>query len=245
MSADAPKAALITGGARRVGRHVALHLAGRGWDVAITYRGSADEAATLAERIEGLGRQCVLVQADFADPQPAAERVADVVSRRLRRLDLLMHNASLWERGRLLATDVAQMRRLLAVHIEAPVLLTQRLAGLLRASRGSVIAMTDEQIDRPSPAYAAYGMSKAALRNAVKSLARELAPEVTVNAIAPGVVDWPHDMPKEKRDRYLKRVPLKRAGTPQDVAELVEFLCTRGRYITGQTIRLDGGRSVR
>jgi pteridine reductase len=105
--------------------------------------------------------------------------------------------------------------------------------------------MSDEQIDRPGPAYAAYSLSKAALENAVKSLARELAPEVTVNAIAPGVVEWPADMPPAARQKYLKRVPLSRAGTPQDVANLVEFLCTGGRYITGQTIRLDGGRSIR
>ena len=245
MDAAAARTALITGGARRVGRHVALHLAERGWDIAITYNRSAADASALAERVEGLGRECVVVEADFTDPPVAAARVGDVLARRFPRLDLLLHNASLYERGGLLETDHAQLRRLLAVHAESPVLLTQRLAPLLRAAGGSVIVMSDEQLERPGPVYAAYSLSKAALENAVKSLARELAREVTVNAIAPGVVEWPHDMPTAARENYLKRVPLARAGTPQDVANLVEFLCIGGRYITGQTIRLDGGRSVR
>jgi pteridine reductase len=245
MNPSARRTALITGGARRVGRHVALHLAERGWDVAVTYRRSARDASALAERVEGLGGECVLIEADFTNPPAAAAHVADIVSGRFARLDLLLHNASLYERGRLLETDHAQLRRLLAVHAETPVLLTQHLAHRLRAAGGSVIVMSDEQLDRPAPAYAAYSLSKAALENAVRSLARELAPEVTVNAISPGVVDWPDDMPADARERYLKRVPLARAGTPRDVANLVEFLCTGGRYITGQIIRLDGGRSLR
>ena len=245
MPDDAPRAALITGGAARVGRAVALHLAQRGWDVAVTYNASAGQATTLAERVEGLGRECVLIQADFADPPAAAAKVAEVVSRRFRRLDLLLHNASLYQRVGLLEVTHDALRRLLAIHAETPVLLTQRLASMLRAAGGSVIAMSDEQLERPGPAYAAYCLSKAAMENAVKSLARELAPEVTVNAIAPGVVAWPDDMPEASRRRYLKRVPLRRAGTPEDVARLVEFLCTGGRYVTGQVIRLDGGRSVR
>ena len=245
MPDDAPRAALITGGAARVGRHVALHLARLGWDIAVTYNASAGQATTLAERIEGLGRECVPVQADFADPPAAAAKVADVVSRRFARLDLLLHNASLYTRVGLLDVSHDVLRRLLAIHAETPVLLTQRLAPMLRASNGTVIAMSDEQLDRPAPGYAAYSLSKAAMENAVKSLARALAPEVTVNAIAPGVVEWPEAMPEADRERYLKRVPLRRAGTPEDVARLVEFLCTGGQYITGQVIRLDGGRSVR
>ena len=245
MASDLPRAALITGGAQRVGRHVALHLAERGWDIAITYNTSADEATTLAAHVEGLGRECVLVQADFADPPAAADKAAKVISRRLGRLDLLVHNASLYERVGLLDVTHDQLRRLFAIHAETPLLLTQKLAPLLRTARGSVVMMSDEQLERPAPAYAAYAMSKAALENSARTLARALAPEVTVNAIAPGVVAWPTDMPQSSRQRYLRRVPLQRAGTPGDVARLIEFLCTGGRYITGQVIPLDGGRSVR
>jgi len=124
-------------------------------------------------------------------------------------------------------------------------LLCQAFAPLLRASGGHVVNMVDLLAERPWPQYLAYCASKAGLWTLTLGLARELAPEVTVNGIAPGVVEWPDDYPEEERQKYLKRVPLARAGTPQDVANLVEFLCTAGRYITGQTIRLDGGRSVR
>ena len=123
-------------------------------------------------------------------------------------------------------------------------LLCQSFAPLLRASRGHVVNMVDLLAERPWPQYVAYCASKAALWNLTLSLARDLAPDVTVNGIAPGVVEWPDDYPESEREKYLKRVPLSRAGTPTDVAETVHFLCTAGSYITGQVIRLDGGRSI-
>ena len=104
--------------------------------------------------------------------------------------------------------------------------------------------MCDLLAERPWPQYLIYCASKAALANLTMGLARELAPQVTVNGIAPGVVEWPADYPEEERQKYLKRVPLARPGTPQDVANLVHFLVTEGSYITGQIIRLDGGRSI-
>jgi pteridine reductase len=136
------------------------------------------------------------------------------------------------------------MRRLMAIHFEAPLLLAQAFAPMLRAARGHVVNMVDIQAERPSPQYLAYCASKAALVNLTLGLARELAPEVTVNGIAPGVVEWPDDYPEAERAKYLKRVPLQRPGTPGDVAELVHFLCTAGSYLTGQILRLDGGRSI-
>ena len=248
MSADSPpptRVALVTGGARRVGRAVSLHLARLGWDVAVTYHASGEAASSLAEALGRMGRQCLIVKADLTDPDAATARVADAITRRFSRLDLLLHNASLYEPGGLADATPAQMRRLFAVHAESPLLLTNRLAPLLKAAGGTVIAMTDINVDRPRPSYAAYTMSKAALANLVPSLARDLAPLVTANAIAPGVVDWPDDMPADDRAAYLKKIPLARAGSPADVATLVHFLCTDGKYITGQTLRLDGGRSVR
>ena len=104
--------------------------------------------------------------------------------------------------------------------------------------------MVDLLAERPWPRYVAYCASKAALANLTLGLARELAPQVTVNGIAPGVVDWPDDFPESDQEKYLKRVPLARPGSPRDVAEAVLFLCTAGSYITGQILRLDGGRSI-
>ena len=104
--------------------------------------------------------------------------------------------------------------------------------------------MVDLLAERPWPQYLAYSTSKAALLNLTLGLARELAPEVTLNGIAPGVVEWPNNYPEVEKEKYLKRVPLGRAGTPRDVAETVHFLVTAGSYITGQIIHLDGGRSI-
>jgi pteridine reductase len=136
------------------------------------------------------------------------------------------------------------MRRLMAIHYETPLLLAKAFAPTLRTTRGRIVNMVDLLAERPWPQYLAYCASKAALANLTLALARELAPDVTVNGIAPGVVAWPDDYPESERAKYLKRVPLARAGTPQDVAELVHFLCTGGAYMTGQILRLDGGRSI-
>jgi len=157
---------------------------------------------------------------------------------------VLVNNASLYEPSSLHETDAQQMNRLWNVHVTAPLLLCQRFATLLRTSRGHVVNMVDLLAQRPWPQYLAYCTSKAGLWSLTLGLARELAPEVTVNGIAPGAVEWPDGYPEPERQKYLKRVPLGRAGTPQDVAELVHFLCTAGNYLTGQIIRLDGGRSI-
>jgi pteridine reductase len=159
-------------------------------------------------------------------------------------VDLLINNASLFIPGDLVATDAAMFARMMAIHVESPVLLAKRFAPQLRAARGHVVNMVDLLAEKPWPQYLAYCTSKAALANATLSLARELAPEVTVNGIAPGVIEWPVVMPAEEREQYLKRVPLARPGTPDDAARLVRFLATEGTYITGQIIRLDGGRSI-
>jgi pteridine reductase len=157
---------------------------------------------------------------------------------------VLVNNASLYQTARLAEAKVEQSRRLWAIHVEAPMLLCQSFAPLLRARRGHVVNMLDLLVERPWPQYLTYCASKGGLWTLTLALARELAPDVTVNGIAPGVVEWPADYPEEERQKYLKRVPLGRPGTPQDVAETVVFLCTGGSYITGQVIRLDGGRSI-
>jgi pteridine reductase len=131
-----------------------------------------------------------------------------------------------------------------AVHLEAPLLLCRAFEAPLRQSRGHVVNMLDLLAEKPMPSHAVYCASKAALWNLTLSLARELAPEVTVNGIAPGVVEWPADYPQAEREKYLRRVPLGRAGTPADVAEAVLFFCRTGSYVTGQVLRLDGGRSL-
>ncbi len=251
---SAARVVLITGAARRVGRAVALHLARAGWDVMITYHQSDDAAQSLQAEIESMGRKAYRVRADLSHPETAAQTIGSAVANWQGRLDALVNNASLYLPGRLADTDAALLRRQMAVNVEAPLLLVRRLTPLLSADRGGepgegplghVVNMTDLLAERPWPAYMAYCASKAALANLTLSLARELSPKVTVNAVAPGVVDWPPEMDDASKTAYLKNVPLARAGTPQDVADLVEFLLTRAPYITGQIIKLDGGRSIK
>jgi pteridine reductase len=236
---DSQRIALVSGGALRVGRAIVERLASEGFAVAFTYLTSEAEAGELQHRTGGLA-----IHADLTDPEAATERIHREFSGRFKRLDVLVNNASIYRPGRLQQTDLKLMRDVAAVHVQSPLLLCQKFEPLLRAARGHVVNMCDLLGERPWPEYLAYCASKAALANLTMGLARELAPEVTVNAIAPGVVEWPEDYPDEDREKYLKRVPLRRSGTPGDVANLVHFLVTRGTYITGQIIRLDGGRSV-
>jgi pteridine reductase len=238
------RVALVTGGAKRVGRAIVERLAAGGFDVAFTYLTSDAEAADLRGQLESSGVNAIAIKADLTHAQRAADAITSAVAGRFARLDVLVNSASLYEPATLEKTTLSLSRWMMAIHFEAPLLLAQAFAPLLRNSRGHVVNMVDLMVERPWPQYLAYCASKSALWNLTLSLARELAPEVTVNGIAPGVVEWPEDYPEAERQRYLKRVPLGRPGTAQDVAETVHFLCTGGSYITGQIIRLDGGRSI-
>ena len=241
---QAPKVALVTGAAKRVGRAIALGLAEGGYDVAFTYLSSEEEARGVVREIEAWGRRGRMIRADLTRPAGAVEEISRVVSAEFGRLDVLVNNASLYEKADLREASGEILHRLNAIHVEAPLLLCQRFEPMLRAGRGHVVNMVDLLAERPWPAYLPYCASKAALWNLTLGLARALAPEVTVNGIAPGVVEWPDDYPEAEREKYLKRVPLGRAGTAEDVAGVVRFLVTGGTYVTGQIIRLDGGRSI-
>jgi pteridine reductase len=233
------KVALITGGAKRVGRAIAHRLADAGYAVAFTYNQSSTDAIALAQQLNALP-----IQADLTQPAIAIEQITKAFHARFDRLDLLVNNASLYEPAPLEQTELNLTRKMMAIHYESPLLLCKHFAPLLRQATGHIINMVDLMVEHPAPRYVAYTASKAALWNLTLTLSRELAPDVTVNAIAPGVVEWPPGYPLADQQNYLKRVPLARPGTPTDVAETVHFLATKGSYITGQIIRLDGGRSV-
>jgi pteridine reductase len=237
MHESAPqRIALVTGGAKRVGAAIVRELVESGCEVVFTYNDSVNEADALAASLNGRARA---VRCDLAEPD-----AVDVIVREasFRRLDVLVNNASIY----LPDAGLSDRRRnaMHRVNAEVPVALATALAGLLKRSTGCVVNMLDILAEKPMPSYSAYCASKASLWNGTLSLARQLAPQARSVGVAPGVVDWPDAMPQADRDAYLKRVPLGRSGTPLDVARLVRFLALEGPYITGQVIRIDGGRSI-
>lgn len=230
-----PRVALVTGGAKRVGRAIVEHLLTLNYDVAFTFFGSREGADELSRQYGA----CVLaIRVDLTKPAAGVPFIQSKFAKQFDQLDLLVNNASIYSPGD------EQLAAMMAMHVETPLRLCRAFGEQLKASRGKVINMVDLLADRPMPGYAAYCASKAALVNLTKSMARELSPEVAVNGIAPGVVAWPDDMPAADRRKYLKRVPLGRAGTPQEVAKLVEFLAGPGAYFAGAIFPLDGGRSI-
>lgn len=244
--------ALVTGGARRVGQAIARELAGSGCDLVLTYRTSEREAARAAEELGRLGAQVRLERADFADPEEA-EALGERLARELPRLDVLVHNASVYEHTPLGAVRAESLLRHYSVNAASPVLLTRGLVGQLRASTlpggGAIVAMCDihamGMVGRPRREFVAYSMSKGALAEMVFSLARELAPEIRVNGVAPGVVafaDHGPDADPAMRKAYLSRVPLGRSGSPEEAAKVVRWLALEATYTTGEIVRVDGGR---
>lgn len=229
------RVALVTGGAKRVGLAIVYALHEAGFEIAFTYHESQKTAQQIAKK---LGRKTLAIQANLIDSKTASDEVFEAVRKHFGRLDVLVNSASIYLPG-----DEA-LRKMFAIHVETPLLLCRRFEKYLRKSKGHVVNMVDLLAERPWPKFAAYSSTKAGLWNLTLSLARELAPQVTVNGIAPGVIAWPEGTSQAEKDRYLQRVPLARSGTPEDAAKLVRFLVTDGRYITGQIIRLDGGRSI-
>lgn len=238
------KTALVTGGARRVGRAIAIQLADAGMDVAVTFNRSATEADQLVHRLESMGRRAAAIQVDLADPA-AADHVHDAFSRRFDRLYALVNNAGTFAPGPIGTIDAREYDHHMAVNARAPLMLIQKFAPMLAAhdTPGRVVNFIDIHVmGQPLPGYAAYNASKAALHEITMTCAMELAPKVTVNAVAPGVVAWAESYTPEQRERYMKRVPLARPGTPEDAAAAVLFLVRDADYCTGQIIKLDGGR---
>lgn len=242
---------MITGGARRVGLAIASAFARAGCDLVVTYHNSVEEAGLAADALASGGIAVRLLRLNLSDIESVSSLGALLASD-LPRLDVLIHNASVYEPTPLESLSPDRASEAWRVNALAPLVLTQKLAPRLSESTleggGSVVAMGDiHAMGHPRKNHAAYAMSKAALLEMVRSLARDLAPRVRVNAVSPGVVAWPEDGPESDelaQRAYLQRVPLARAGEPEDAAEAVRWLALEARYITGQVIRVDGGRSI-
>lgn len=236
--------ALVTGAGVRVGRAIALALAQAGFDLLLHVNSSVALAEQVAEETRALGRSATVLRADLADPL-GVESLAATVGRTTRVLDLLVHNAGIYERVPFAEITREQYQRMLAVNLDAPFFLTQALLPALEAAESPlVVHITDVGAERPAVSgYAHYAVSKAGLLMLTRTLAQELAPRVRVNAVAPGTVAFPVDLDEQRRKEELARIPLGRIGTVEDIARTVVFLATQAPFITGQVINVDGGRS--
>ena len=235
--------ALVTGAARRLGAAIARRLHADGHDLALHYRRSGAEMQALAAELEAQrGGSVLMLQADLAEFDRLPELVVRTVGR-FGRLDALVNNASTFQPTPLGDTTPAQWDALFASNARAPFFLAQAAAPHLKTARGAIVNLADIYAERPLRGHAVYCMAKAALVMATKSLALELAPDVRVNAIAPGAILWAeHDDADAKQKAMLARTPLARTGTPEEIAEAVRWLLREATYTTGQVLRVDGGR---
>lgn len=239
-------AALVTGAARRLGAAIARRLHAAGYDLALHYRGSAAEAAALATELEDARAGSVLLlQAELAEFDRLPELVARTVGR-FGRLDALVNNASGFEPAVFGSIHPAHWDAMLAVNARAPFFLAQAAAPHLRATRGAVVNLSDIYARDPRADLSAYASSKGALEAATRALAVAMAPEVRVNAVAPGAILWPDEgIDPALQARLLAMTPLGRTGTPEDIAGAVLWLLRDATYTTGTVLAVDGGRGAR
>lgn len=234
---------LITGAARRIGRATALRLARAGCDIAVHFGRSREDADETVRLCRSAGVRAEALPADLASLAEAAALPARVVER-FGRLDVLINNAAVFEPMSLDQFDAAAWERTLRINLTAPMVVTHAARDALRAARGRVVNLCDAATGRAWSDHLAYATSKGALETLTRALARALAPDVNVVGIAPGVADWPPHYDAETRDRLTRRIPLQRAGTPDDVAAAIHFLLSEGDYVTGTILPVDGGRHL-
>lgn len=238
----AGKVALVTGAAKRIGRSVALRLAAEGADVIVNYRSSKAEADEVAAQILAMGRRAIAIRGDVG-------RRADVlalfatVEREFGRLDILVNNAGMFFSAKFEELTEEQWDRIMDTNLKSQYLCSQAAAPMLRRSgQGRIINFASLGGLLVWPAYTHYCVSKAGVIMLTRCLARALAPEITVNAVAPGTISFPEDAPEIAED-YVRLAPIRRTGTPQDIDDAVIFLA-QSPFITGQVIVVDGGRTL-
>lgn len=240
----ANKVAIVTGAAQRVGSVIVRTLHAEGMNVLLHYRSSEREARAMYDEIQGWRRDSVaLAQADLLHAGRLPELVQQAIDR-WGRLDVLVNNASSFYPTPVGTVTLDQWEELLGSNVKAPFFLAQAAAPHLAETSGCIVNLADIYADRPLRSYPVYSIAKAAVVMMTKALARELAPKVRVNAVAPGAILWPEDMDDATKKRILSRIALRRQGEPADIARAVRFLVKDAGYVTGQVLAVDGGRSI-
>ncbi|MBU0761554.1 MAG: SDR family oxidoreductase [Candidatus Altiarchaeota archaeon] len=232
-------AALVTGAAKRIGAEIALHLAGRGYDIALHYGISEKQALETAEKVRGHGVSCELFQTDFKDLE-ATEKLLSQVKKTFPNLNLLVNNAAVFQSGRISETCAKKMVETFQINFISPYLLMREFHETVK--KGSIINMLDERITRYDHTHSAYTLSKKALRELTYMASREFAPKTRVNAIAPGYV-LPPTSENPDMKKVLKQIPMGGTGEVKDVLSAFDYLIDSD-YVTGQIMYVDGGRHV-
>jgi NAD(P)-dependent dehydrogenase (short-subunit alcohol dehydrogenase family) len=236
------KIALVTGGAIRIGRAISIALAEAGYDLVVAHHSSVDQAVEVQKIISSLGRRCELVQADLREPN-TPDIVVESVRQVFGRLDLLVNSAASFESSSLLELGVDEWDSVMALNCRAPHLLVRAAADLLRESHGSVVNIVDLSAFQPWSEFPAHAVSKAGLAHLTRIQARVLAPEVRVNAIAPGALLRPNDWSDKRWAAIAEATPLKCSGSPDDVSQAVLFFADAD-FVTGEILTVDGGRHL-
>jgi len=238
------KYVLITGGANRIGKSIALHFAKAGCLIILHYNRSKDEAIQVKSQIENLGSTCHLIQGDFTSPShlnKMIEKHHDLILK----TSILINSASLYSKAPLESITDETFNPFFNIHVLAPLKLSKLIGLHLKSNNesGVIINITDAMLRHPYPSHLPYFASKAALQSLTQTLAHELAPHVRVNAIAPGCILFPKNTTDNQKQSLIKTIPLKKAGQPIDIANACLFL-SKANYINAITLFIDGGRSI-
>ena len=241
---DKEKVVLITGGAKRIGACIARYFHAKGFYVILHYNTSAKEAERLKSDLLSVRKNsCRTIQANFSDESSIDSALKDILDS-TEKLDVLINNASGFFPTPIESATKEEWLTLLDTNATVPLLIIKSLKPLLEDSKGCVINISDSEVDSGIPEYSLYTAAKAALESLTKSLAKELAPNVRINAIAPGIILWPEDgaLDEEKKAEIVNKTALGREGEPDDIASAT-YLLYKSTYMTGQVLKIDGGRS--
>lgn len=233
--------AIVTGAAKRIGRAIALGLAAAGANVVVNYLGSEAAAEETVREIEQQGVRAVAVRADVSQATEA-KKLIETAQKTFARVDVLVNNAGIFARGRLEETTPEQWDRFMSVNLKAQFLCAQAVAPIMREQgRGKIVNLASLGGLLAWPAFIPYCVSKAGVIHLTRCLARALGPEIQVNCICPGTIQFPGEEPDEN---YIRRAALHRTGLAKDIAQTVLFLVTQAEFITGQAIVVDGGYAL-